>query len=430
MREFFTSKIMRRMVTFLLLTEFLWGLGNFFVLPTTTLPAYLRELGAAPIIIGVLSIAMSSLVLFPQMFGRVVIERFAHRKRAVMMLHLLCASCYLLIPISHRFLVPAHRAAQVWTMIGLLAVGQLAIGLVTPVWMDMLSQVVPLPLRGRYFGMSSLFFAGGGLLGGLGIMLLQSLWKGHAYQGTFLVASAFFIISMCSFAAAPIAESALSHPAEPSLLSRLRISIAACHLRTNFGRLVASYAVQALAASVVPFLMIYVLDQRRGLGYGDTIVGLITCFLALGSAFGGLLLGSLVDRLGPRVPWAIATLLVPAMMLLIPFGRSTGILIAVFLLAGMLNALWAVSGPAMLELSPEGDKSGYIAMANLIGFIPTTVGYLLIGLLIGVWGFHIAFVAVCVAGGLAFLVGLSIRGRDIAPTSPTRRRQAIGAGRS
>jgi len=412
MREFFANRVMRRMITFLLLTEFLWGLGNFFVWPTTTLPAYLIELGASRLIIGALAVAIGSLMLIPQLFGRAVINRVRHRKRGIIFLHACFIAPYFLIPMLHRLLVPDRAALHIALTLGLLALGSICMGFVLPIWLDMLAQVVPLSLRGRYFGIGTLCFAGGGVLGGLGLSWLQATFGPAAYLGAFLVAGIFFCLSMVSFALAPVPVSAFEHPPEPSLWHRVRTSLHACHPRTDFGRLVMSFGVLTLAMAVVPFMIAYAIDGKQGLGFQDRVVGWLTICQALGSAGGGVVLGSLIDRIGPRLPWVAATAVVPLALLLLPFGGSLPVLMAAFVLAGVLNTHWSVTGPAMLELSPPGDKSGYVAVANMVGFLPSTLGALLLGRSIDVWGYTPAFIIAAAAGVLALLIGFTIRNRS------------------
>jgi len=421
MKEFFATRLMRRIVIFMLLTEFLWGLGNFFVLLTTTLTTYLLSLGASPIVIGMLVIAMTSLGLFPQLFGRAVLERFRRRKRVIVIFHLTCAAQYLAIPIAHHLLAARYPQVQIGLTIGLLAISQMAIALAVPVWMDMQAHVVPLHLRGRYYGLSALFYAGGGVLSGIGLTRLhQVLTPELAYQVAFFIATAFFILSMCSFSLAPIPASAFEHPPEPSVWSRIAKSARACRPRTDFGRLVISNAVLALAVAVTPFLIAYAEDGRLGLGFSSkSIDGWATICQAVGSAGGGMLLGSLIDRIGPRLPWMMLTALIPVVVLLMPYGHNLPVLSLAFLLAGVLNTPWSVTGPAMLEYSPPGDKSGYIAIANVVCLLPAAFGALFIGYSINAWGYPTAFVVAGISGLVAFLLGMTLRNRAAAPdTAP------------
>ncbi|MHB0934920.1 MAG: MFS transporter [Armatimonadota bacterium] len=416
MKEFFATRVMRRIVIFMLLTEFLWGLGSFFVLFTTTLTTYLWSLKASPLIIGVMSIAMSSLVLAPQLFGRTLLNRFRQRKRAIILIHLAAATPYLLIAVTHRVLAAEHPGLQIALAIVLLGFSQVTLALAVPVWMDMQAHVIPLHLRGRYYGLSAFFFAGGGVLGGLGFTALQRLLGPQVFIGAFLAAVACFALSMCAFALAPIPASAFAHPPEPSVWSRIAKSVRACHPRTDFGRLVLSNAVTTLAVTVVPFIMVFAQDKEHGLGYaGAEINGWVTICQALGSAGGGLLLGTLVDRIGPRLPWMAFTLLIPAAVLLAPHGQFWPLLALAFVLAGVLNTAWSVTGPAMLELSPPGDKSGYIAIANVIGFFPAVLGALLMGYSVKIWGYSVAFTLAAIFGAAAFLVALTLRRRAARP---------------
>ncbi len=435
MRGLFTEKILARTVVFLLLTEFLWGLGNYFVLMSTTIPAYLQGLGASPFVIGVMATAMGALMVIPQFFGRTVIERFPRRKQAIIVLHLLYIATYLAIPFLDRLLGARYPGRLIAVVIVLLGFSQLIMGLVVPVWIDMVAQVVPTRLRGIYFGLGAACFAGGGILGGLGLQQAQRWLGPDALRDAFCLAGACFVASMVAFSLAPVPPSAFAHPPAPPLLTRLRAMVQACHPRTTFGRLVLSYTVFTLAAAIIPFLITYALAPT-GLHYPREIVGRITLWQALGGAVGGLCLGVLVDRLGSRLPWVLIIALLPAIVLLYPFGGwqpawftprlgnlpplmlPPPLLFIPSLFAGILNTQWSVFMPAVLDLSPSGDKSTFIATANMASLLPVLLGPLAIGGLIERAGFPTAFVTAGVISLAALAIALTLRHHVRTPHAP------------
>ncbi len=414
MTEFWADRRFRRMVALLLTTETLWGLGSFFVLPATTIPAFLHAHHAGPPVIGMMAIAMGALMLPSQLFGRTVVDKFRCRKLGIVCIHVGGLLPYFVIAGFDRvFLLPERWVVAL--TIALLALSAIILGLVIPVWIDMLAQVIPLEIRGRYFGIASGCFSLGGIAGGTALAGLQRWFPASVFPAAFLAAGCCFSLSMTAFALAPVPESAFAHPPEPPLLPRLRTMLAACHFRTDFGRLVASYSVQALAMTLVPFLVVYATDAH-GLHLPAGIFARMTVWQAVGGAGGALLLGWLTDRLGPRWPWVGITLVIPLVALCYPFARVPAVLWGCSMLIGLLTTHWSASGPAMLEYSPEGDKSGYIAIANVAGFVPGLVGPLLLALLIDGAGYHAAFLAALLAGLLALVLALMIRGRRTAHT--------------
>ena len=321
---------------------------------------------------------------------------------------------YFIIPLCDVLLGATHRATLITLVVVLLACSQIVLGLIIPVWIDMVAQVIPLAVRGSYFGLAATGYAAGGILGGFLLTQLQ-LWQGdNIFRLAFAVTGCFFLLSMTIYAFSPVTEAAFDHPPEPSILTRMRNALRACSLRTDFGRLVLGSMAQACAASVLPFVTVYVLDAR-GLGYPRALFSQLTLWQALGGTAAGLVLGSLIDRIGPRIPWLATTLIVPLAMLLLPHGGALPLLVLATLLLGVLNAHWSVTGPALLELSPPGDKSGYIAIANMALFIPSALAPLLLGVLIDQRGYLPAFTAAAVAGLLAFAISLTLRNRPRQP---------------
>jgi len=404
------SQILRRRIILLVLTDFLWGVGWYFVSFSTTVAAYLRSLGASTLLLGLLVIIVGALPLLLQLFGRSVIDRFRHRKRGVIILHVSFIIPYFLVAIADLLLARSAPQLLILCVILTMAVAQIIMGLIMPVWLDMVAQVIPAEMRGRYFGLTSGAFACGGILGGLALTGIQQLLGPAVFRGAFALAGSCFLLSMTAFALAPIPETAFVHPPEPSVLSHVRKSLAAVHPRMDFGRFVWSYAVQVFAATVVIFVADFA-SNRHGLHYPPAIFSTINLCQAIGGTVGALFLGWLVDRIGPRRPWLAITLVVPLVVCLLPFAGHFPMLVVCSLLTGLLVTHWSVGAPALLELSPAGDKSGYIAVANMAALPSSVLGPLLLARLVDGSGYHAAFLLAAIAGCIALCIALTIRKR-------------------
>jgi hypothetical protein len=186
----------------------------------------------------------------------------------------------------------------------------------------------------------------------------------------------------------------------------------ACRWRTEFGRLVASYTGLVLAAAVVPFIVVFAADGTRGLGYPASVFARLTVLQAVGGAASAMTLGWIVDHRGPRWPWVCATLVIPLVVVLLPYGGCWPVLAACALLAGVLGTHWSISAPALLEFSPAGDKSGYVALANIFAFVPASLGPLIYGGLIQRSGFVWAFALAGGAGLAAVVPAMTLKRRD------------------
>lgn len=410
MFSFLANRQLRQLCLPLLLTEFLWGMGTFFTLPATTMAAYMQSLGASKVLIGMIATAMGSLMVLPQIFSRSVVERFRHRKHGVITLHVGLLSAYFLIPLLDVLLRDRHPGQLMWLIIGILGLSQLIIGFVIPVWLDMVARLIPIGIRGTYFGVASGAFSLGGILGGMALIGMTNALGTNVFRGAFLTSGICFVLSMTAFACAPVPESAFAHAPEPSILIRLRKAASACHPRTNLGRFLLSNVLFTLALGITAFVTVYAGDAK-GLGYPRAIFSYITQIEAVGGALAALVLGVLVDRRGPRRSWLAMMLLLPVALVLLPHGGHLAVLTLCALLCGAFITLWTVSGPAMLELSPDGDKSGFIAMVNLAAFPASALGPVLMGGIIEGYGYQVAFIIAAVIAGLALLPALGIRGR-------------------
>jgi MFS family permease len=405
-----TDKSLHRVVLPLLVIEFLWGIGIYFVPATTTLPAYLKALGANTLLIGAMGTTIGALPLLLQLFGRSVIDRFRHRKRGLVIMHVVMIVPYLLISASDWWLAAAHPTAQIVFTIGLLGFSQILMGLIIPVWLDMIAQVIPAPVRGQYFGFTTACSAGGGIVGAVVLIWLQTALQEHVFRGAFLGAGICYLASMAAFALMPIPEEAFTHAPEPSVWARAEKGLRACSPRGDFGRLVGSMVVHTVAMALLPFLVGYA-SSPQGLGLPKGIFTQVNLYQAIGASLGGAVLGWLVDHSGPRWPWVGMTLMIPVLVFLYPHAGALPVLLVCSLLVGLLTAHWSVSAPALLELSPSGDKSPYIAMANIAGFLPSLIGPLLLGHLIERQGYPAAFLVALVLGLCATGLALTVRGR-------------------
>ncbi len=152
-------------------------------------------------------------------------------------------------------------------------------------------------------------------------------------------------------------------------------------------------------------------SSSRGLHYPRAIFSTINLYQALGGTLGALFLGWLVDRIGPRWPWVGLTCIVPLLALLMPLGGHYPVLLFCSLLSGLLITHWSVGAPALLKLSPAGDKSGYIALANMLALPSSVFGPLLIAHLIDGSGYQAGFLFAAIAGLIALLIALTLRPR-------------------
>ncbi|MHB1001045.1 MAG: MFS transporter [Armatimonadota bacterium] len=409
---------LRRRVILLLIVEFIWGMGIYFTLPATTIPSYLRSLGASPRMIGLTAMIITALPLLLQFYGRSVLDRFKDHQKGLVILHLIVITPYYIIPWMDSIFASTNPALLAWLVIGLLALSQVLLGLCIPVWIDMIAQVIPSPLRGRYFGLSTGAIAVGGIIGGGAQMYLQG-WLGDSiFRGLFIASGICYTISMGAFYLTPIPKEAFNHPVEPSVFNSLKKGIRACHPKSNFARFAASSIMLALAMTIVPFLVVYATDAQKGLGLPSGIFTFMTFTQAIGGAVGALLLGWMVDHHGPRLPWICMISMITIVILVFPHAATSPIhasitiypvLVLCSLLMGVLSSNWAVSAPAMLEFSPDGDKSSYIAVTNVLSFFPAALGPVVMASYITSHGYEYALHIALAAGIAAILFALTIR---------------------
>jgi MFS family permease len=420
----FSDRSLRRLLVLMLATEFLWGMGAF-IISGTTVSGYLRErVGESPFIFAALSMAMGGMVLLPQIFARAVVDRFRRRKRGIILLHCVIIAVHGLMPLVD-WLCVGHPALLATAVIAVMGISAGMVGLVGPVWIDMLGRLVPIEVRGQFFGFSSGLFATGGILGGSVFGLMRTQMGPAAYPWAFVVAAALFAGSMVAYACAPVPESALSHDTDEPMRARMAAALRAVVAPGDFRRFAISVLIFGLVTPITVYLMPYAMDVG-GLAQPPAVFGLIPLLQAIGGALGAFALGWLGDRHGPRTSWLVLAAAFIAMALLVPLAGTPALLWSVAFLSGPLLVAWAVFGPAVLAFSPDGDKSSYVAVLNVLTVLPTLVGPLLLALLIRHAGHNVAFVAAADIGLLALVCAWGI-GRRRGPATPVADMMDVGS---
>jgi MFS family permease len=411
----------------MLLVEFTWGIGVFVTLSTTTLPTYFTTLSYNKLL-AVTIFLVTALPLLMQFFGRSLIEKFKHKKRGLILLHFFVIAPYLVIAYTDSLFLHSNPQLQALIVCVMLAFSQFSIGFIIPVWMDMIAQIIPEHLRGQYFGFSSGFVAIGGVLGGAMQIYFVNTLGDSAFRYCFFATGIFYILSMLAFSTVPIAESAFEHPKIDNLIQYFKKGFSAFASK-NFRFYIISCFLFTVACGIIPYLVNYATDPIKvssinsGIGLPKEIFSQMTFIQALIGGIGAMIIGIIIDKRGPRRPWLTFILFIPIVLFLFPLitnhtvnisgimlNISPAFLISVSLL-GMMGISWAVTAPAVLEFSPDGDKSSPVALANFTLVPAAAAGPMIMQWVINNYGYKPAFLLSTIIAIIAAIFALFIRER-------------------
>jgi len=148
----------------------------------------------------------------------------------------------------------------------------------------------------------------------------------------------------------------------------------------------------------------------ESLGFGPARIGWIISGFGFGHVVGALITGPLSDKTGRRKPFVFISLLSPGVLILL-FSLMDQVLlmVAITFLIGFLTAPCCGIVPAMVaELLPQAPASA-IALQRSSQMLGIFVGPIFGGLILGIWGFSIAFIAyaaITIVGSLVFLLSV------------------------
>ena len=353
----------------------------------TYLVLYLLSLGATGTQIGLMSSFSSlsaALLLLP---GAFLVERIGRRKQINLIfgggIARILVLCLALLPllINNEALIIAAMVLSVTRD----ALNNLSF----PAWMSLTGDIVPLNIRGRYFG-SRNFIMG---VAGMVTILLVGEWitrteKPLGYQLAIGLAFLLGLASTYSF-------SRLKDPAElqpsmkppslslPGLFRDVRthpvfLSLCATGFLWNFSINVAG-----------PFFSVYMVQNLKATA---TMVGISSIIGNLCRLIVQRKVGELTDRWGPRrVQW-ISMILIPIVPALWAFSTAMWQIYLIEILAGILwGAFNLAAFNFLLSLIPENQRARYSALYQITVTLALAMGAALGSWVITLWGYRGVF---------------------------------------
>lgn len=350
----------------LLSVEAFWGLSLSLISMVAVLPVFLRQLGATNTVIGVLPIVWLITANFSGLFAAHFTSRLTHRKRAVLLLHVVVAIPYLLLALW--FWRAVRPAAWVDILALLLGWGGswIIMGFTIPVWINFIGKVTRPELRARSFGIIFFFQTLAGAIGG---------WIGSRVLGVGLpfptnYAFGFLIAAFCMAAGAlfflPVTEEA-GATAEPGRAFSTIVKTSKEILRSRGG--IRVYLL-VLVLSVGRFLLItyYPVYAEEKFALLPRDSALYTAVFMAGQMCGSIFTGMIGDRYGYSRVAQIAMAALTVGLGLAIFGNHpafyfvTAFSLGLFFVADVL-ALFNLS----MAFSPHEDNTAYL------GIIPALV---------------------------------------------------------
>ncbi len=393
------AKYHRRNVLFLSIVEIFWGVGLSFSHARAVLPAYLADLGATNLMLGVLSAIWVLGSSVPQAFSAYFTEHLPTKKRAVMLIHFLPPLAWLALFVYNYYFVPgpgSYAAAMIF-FLPVMAFYACSLGLLLPVYLSFLSRVVSEDRRGRAFGT---IFSAQCIFGAWAVCCVGFLLAGRVFPKNyaFLFLLTFLAVCVGNLFFAPIKErrDVLARPRKRA--GAYFRSFVVTFLRNH--KLRRYVLVRLLIALNMVLVFFYVKHAKNVLpGLDAAQVRYFVVFLLIGQSSGNLVFGRLGDRVGFRaIAAAGAALMLCATGAAVALQTLAGFYLAMTAAGFYLAADWISHLNIVLRLSGEGEQTRNLGVVGLATSLPLALASLLVGLLMD----RLSFAAVAIpASGLA-----------------------------
>lgn len=368
----------------------LFMVGLAFMSSATVLPAFAASLGASTVLIGAIPAVMTVGWFLPPLFIAAHTERLPRKLPFILRWTGWERVPFLALALIAFFLADRAPVLSTWLLLLMLLIMTAVGGMLMPAWTDLIARALPIRIRGRFFGLSSLAGTVGGLLGSaLTAWVLSTLPSSRAYGVCFFAATLFVGLSWIALAVVrePPASTA---PAKADFWTHLGGIPELLRQDTNFTWYLVARMLTFGAVVGSGFFTVYAL---RALHAPEADVGMFTALLLAGQMLGQLLLGSVADRAGHRLVLVIGAGMATAMNVVAVTAGSVGVFATVFALNGVFNAVIQVSAVNVLfEFAPTVRQNPtYVGIERTFmapfGFALPLLG----GLLIDYAGYGIVF---------------------------------------
>lgn len=368
---------------------------------TTILPLYVRHLSGSNLVLGLMPAIRNLGIYLPPIFVSAYVERLLLYKPYVLLWTIWERLPYLLLAGATVWLWPQHPTLLLLTFFVLLGTSTVAGGVCTPAWLQMVSLMIPMRLRGRFFGMAS---GVGGLLAVAGAAMTAALLRHYPFPTNFalcfLATFAFLCASFVALALGrePANPGATRRPPPRPFWSYLRTLPPLLRRERNFAVFLLASIFANLGMAISPFLAV---AASRNLHVSDAQVGIYSGVLVATATLGSVGWGWLGDHAGYRLVLLAGTLagLLSLSLAVVALGASSaGLFFGVFAALGAYSsAIQLASFTVVTEFGTEGERPTYIALSSLALAPVALIAPILGGALADRLGYAAIFLGTCVA---------------------------------
>lgn len=364
-----------------------------FAAPATVIPAFAKELGASPWVIGLAPTLYNLGWMLPQLFSARYVQQLNRRKPYFLTMAGAQRLLYLVIAVL-IWIVPTGRPR--WLLTSFLAcylLSSILDGVGTPAWMELVASSIPERKRGTLFAARTFLSCICGLAAGWLTSLTLNHFPfpdnfGFLFLWAFLLLAAGWTTFSCLTYELP-AEKERRPPAD--LSEYLRQIPGILKLNHHFRRYIVGVMALLMGQVGLAFLSVH---QLQRLSLPASYVGYFTISMTAGQMLASLFAGRLADARGHKtnILLSCAAMGSAALFSLLPPRLALAVLS--FACAGISNTTYSVSRlPIVMEFAPEGFRSVYAGIVNTLLAPIVALTPILGGWLVDTFGYESVFSA-------------------------------------
>ncbi|GAC1536877.1 MAG: MFS transporter [Herpetosiphon sp.] len=399
-----------------------FSLALAFASNNTIIPLFIRQLGGSPLIVGLVPAIIQTGQMLPPLFAAPYVATLERKLPFLLKMTLGERLPWPILAVATILLAPRYPLAMLILAIVLLAIFGLSGGLCTPAWMDIVTRVTPMRMRGKLFGWSGSL---SGLLGVGGGLAAERVLATFAYPYSF--AACFAAASVCMLASfiallairEPVSE---EHTPLTSVRDYVRQLPGLLRRDRDFSIFIVVRMLAALAGMATALVAIYATEQR---GLPPSVVGRFTAWMLGTQVLTTPLFGMLADRHGYKSSLQFALLAqAVAMAMSRVVTTSLGFSLVFGLIGAATGLLFSTTLNLVVEFATPADRVTYLGLHGTLIAPSVLLAPLIGGALAEFGGYPLAFGVGATCGFIA-LVLLTFFVRE-----PRHRQEALFAAQS
>jgi len=395
-----------------------WLLAESFVSVNTILPVFANTLTDSAILIGLVPALINAGWYLPQLFLAGYVHRLKRKLPFAKAMAAVERVPYFVFPLTAYLLHWIPKTTAIWLFMLVVAWRGFASGIVALPWQVVIAEVIPAPVRSRFFGVGRTIgrtmAVGGSAISGL---ILANIAYPNNFALSFLIGMVFMWVSFFFFVRTvepePEPESESEQKSEDKPIKSPLLDLVSFKRiwqgDHNFRRYVVSRIFFQLGSMAAGFLAVYGIQHFN---LPDQQAAVFSGLLFAGGMGGYLVWGVIGDRFGARNILVASDLMQSLALVIALVSPSVWVYNLIFLVFGFAQSGYMIGEMLMgMGLGPESERSLYLGLVRSIPGLFVLVAPLIGGVIVEAISYPAMFIVALVLGlvGMGLLLGVKIQ---------------------